>query len=322
MRMVAAASISLLFVLAASGARAAEGVIEINQARALAGGVTVGDSPGFPVTLSTPGSYVLTSDLTVTGTSAHGIQVSADDISIDLGGFRIQGPVSCSGLGSAVTCSPSGAGIGIAANGRTRIRIERGTTRGFGGGGISTGNRARILAVNAESNATIGIVVGEGSQVSESSAYQNGSYGIFAYPDSVLSHNTSVSNYWTGIYGSSGASIVGNTAADNGADGISANAGSNVRENSVRLNEDDGIAAGSGAFVSDNSATSNAGDGIEVGAGATAHRNTSRENAGIGLRLGSQAGFRENVISSNTAGTTSGGVNLGDNACNGTTTCP
>ena len=44
-------------------ALAVDGVIEINQARALAGGVTPGDTAGFPVSLNDSGSYRLTSDL-------------------------------------------------------------------------------------------------------------------------------------------------------------------------------------------------------------------------------------------------------------------
>ena len=44
---------------------AADGKIEINQAKALAGGVTATDAPGFPVTIDQSGSYLLTSDLTV-----------------------------------------------------------------------------------------------------------------------------------------------------------------------------------------------------------------------------------------------------------------
>jgi hypothetical protein len=40
-----------------------DGLVEINQAKALAGGVTASDAPGFPVTLDAQGSYVLTSNL-------------------------------------------------------------------------------------------------------------------------------------------------------------------------------------------------------------------------------------------------------------------
>ena len=52
-----------VFILLLTGtvpAFAADGVIEINQARAKAGGVTPGDTPLFPVTISQPGSYRLT----------------------------------------------------------------------------------------------------------------------------------------------------------------------------------------------------------------------------------------------------------------------
>jgi hypothetical protein len=40
------------------------------------------------------------------------------------------------------------------------------------------------------------------------------------------------------------------------------------------------------------------------------------------LSLGSESGYRENVISSNTLATVLGGINAGDNVCNGVLTCP
>jgi len=49
----------------ASRTLAVDGVIPINQVRALAGNTTPGDAPGFPVTISQPGSYRLTGNLTV-----------------------------------------------------------------------------------------------------------------------------------------------------------------------------------------------------------------------------------------------------------------
>ncbi len=54
----------VLVILALAGpALAVDGVIEINQASALAGGVTPGDSPGFPIHLNNSGAYRLTGDL-------------------------------------------------------------------------------------------------------------------------------------------------------------------------------------------------------------------------------------------------------------------
>jgi len=46
-------------------AYAVDGVVLINQSVALSGNVTPGDTPGFPVTISAPGSYRLSSNLIV-----------------------------------------------------------------------------------------------------------------------------------------------------------------------------------------------------------------------------------------------------------------
>src|SRR5438128_1949460 len=67
---------------------AVDGVILIDQNRALAGNLTPGDGPGFPVTISQPGSYGLSSNLTVP-LGNHGIEITADGVTLDLNGFGI-----------------------------------------------------------------------------------------------------------------------------------------------------------------------------------------------------------------------------------------
>src|SRR5581483_7661707 len=54
----------LLVAVTCREARAVDGVIEINHARALAGGVTASDLPGYPITIDQSGSYRLTGNLT------------------------------------------------------------------------------------------------------------------------------------------------------------------------------------------------------------------------------------------------------------------
>ena len=58
-------------------------VILITQAKANAGNVSPGDSPGFPVTLSRPGSYQLADNLSVPS-DKDGISITAHDVTIDL----------------------------------------------------------------------------------------------------------------------------------------------------------------------------------------------------------------------------------------------
>ena len=57
---IVAVAICWIGVWGAERAIAADGVVEIDQAAAIAGGITPGDDPGFPITLDSPGSDRLT----------------------------------------------------------------------------------------------------------------------------------------------------------------------------------------------------------------------------------------------------------------------
>ena len=109
-----------LCALGISGAvDAGHGAVEINQARALPGGATPLDAPGFPVTLSEPGEYILTGnlDLSAESSDSHAIEVTAARVRIDLRGFQIVGPVTCTGNAAAVICDRGGNGVGIYSSG-------------------------------------------------------------------------------------------------------------------------------------------------------------------------------------------------------------
>jgi hypothetical protein len=56
----------------------------------LAGNVTPGDAPGFPVTITQPGSYRLSSNLTAPP-AANGIEITVSNVTIDLNGFTVLG---------------------------------------------------------------------------------------------------------------------------------------------------------------------------------------------------------------------------------------
>ncbi len=125
---------------------AVDGTIEINQSRALAGNVTPGDGPGFPVTIAAGGSYRLTSDLSPPA-GVDGIDVTASHVTLDLNGFKI---VS------------GGAGIadGVSLQSVTNVEVRNGSILGFQRNGIFTNaatNFIRVIGIRAIGNATIGI---------------------------------------------------------------------------------------------------------------------------------------------------------------------
>jgi hypothetical protein len=178
-------------------ARAADGTIEINQQRALAGGVTPGDAPGFPVEIFTAGSFVLTGDLAVPGAADAGIAVYAAGTRIDLNGFSISSLTTCSGL--PPTCTLAGAGVGIAASGASDVSVRHGRVRGFRVHGVELFDSSRVEEMTVESNGQGGIVCDEGCVVEDSIVRRNGGGGIEAGLASRIARNVVSRNAGPGI---------------------------------------------------------------------------------------------------------------------------
>lgn len=78
--------------LAQKAGGSGDGVVTITQAKAVNGGVTPGDAPGFPVSITQPGSYRLAGNLTLTDPNVGAIEILAAGVTLDLGGFTVQGP--------------------------------------------------------------------------------------------------------------------------------------------------------------------------------------------------------------------------------------
>ena len=72
-------------------ANAVDGVLLINQSNAIAGNVTPGDTPGFPVSINLPGIYKLSSNLVVPNENTTAIQINVHNVTIDLNGFLLDG---------------------------------------------------------------------------------------------------------------------------------------------------------------------------------------------------------------------------------------
>lgn len=173
-------------------AASAQGRIEINHVSALAGGVTAGDAPGYPVTLSQPGSYVLTGSLVVSSLNVSAIVVAADDVAIDLQGFAIRGPNSCT-----TSCgSGSGDGIGMSpttAN-RRHVRVRDGQILGVGSSGIELGDGAEVRGMLVSGCGENGIEVGDRSLVVGNRSIGNGAYGLVLGSHAGFGENVLIGN--------------------------------------------------------------------------------------------------------------------------------
>lgn len=91
----------MLALGAQSAAQAADSDILINQQRAMQGGITPNDAPGFPITLAKGGHYKLVGPLKVPrDVQGMYIPVMADGITIDFNGFEMTGGGTSVGIDS------------------------------------------------------------------------------------------------------------------------------------------------------------------------------------------------------------------------------
>lgn len=216
--------ISLRIACTLALAAAADGQVLIDQKSVLTGRVTPGDTPGFPLTLSQPGIYRLTGNITLPNDSTSGIKITGDNVTVDLNGFSIIGPVVCSSSPAVCPAPTQAVGIDafIADGGGLAPRATRilnGTVRGIGGTGIlMNGAGNSVENVNADSNARGGILAF--GRVVNSSATLNGSFGIFAV---TVRGSTATGNHSEGIQlDASGGIADGNIVSFNGPVGIRA----------------------------------------------------------------------------------------------------
>lgn len=194
-RILLSASVSTVLIFSTAQA---DGSIEIHEG-CVATGCFAGDAPGYPVEITAPGRYRLTSNLYVpfVAQDFSAIRVDASDVSLDLGGFAIISDTTCPLF--PPDCSPISFGVGIRVDtSQTTISISNGTVRGFGVSGIdmSEGQVESLLLENlsVRENGFDGIAVrGTGRVVSVTSAV-NGAFGVlldgnFEIRDSYLEGN-------------------------------------------------------------------------------------------------------------------------------------
>jgi hypothetical protein len=302
-----AIALALASTLGLAGqAYAVDGVIEINQARALAGGVTPGDTAGFPVTISVSGSYRLTGNLDAVGTDppAGGIFVNTGNVTVDLNGFTV----------SNVT-------QGVSTTVVDNVTVRNGTISNASNWGINLdgtlGRVERMRVLSAGGTASPAIDVGDDCYVTESTVADAVHTGINVGNGCTVSRNvvrgttTGALGTGDGIVTDSGCTIVENTVIDSSGNGIET-AGGLVSRNTVTGNGENGIfVIGEGDFHS-----------------AAVVGNVLANNVSLGLSRGSNTSVAvgHNVIWGNNGGNanqqTSAILEIDANQCGTNTTCP
>lgn len=165
----------------------------ITTSTVAAGGITAGDTAGYPATISQSGSFKLGSNLAPTSPTGA-ISITGNNVLVDLNGYTIDGGVSCTpGANYGVTCTGSSASQNLINITGRNVTIRNGFVRGSHGNGINVAG-----AWTGPAGATF-----EGVIVSE-----NLGGGIYSTSDGLaLSNTKSNMNHFDGLRTLSGVSL-------------------------------------------------------------------------------------------------------------------
>jgi hypothetical protein len=159
----------------------------------------------LPYTISTPGSYKLEGNLNQPTVGFAAIMITANGVTLDLNGYSVTGPVSCTSSG----CSASEWVGGIQSD-ATQTTVKNGQVSGFGYC-VIVNDHSRVENVNVDSCMT-GIYGYESTIIWHNVANNCSSAGILGY-QGVIKENL-VTNSYYGIDASE--SLVSmNTVANN-----------------------------------------------------------------------------------------------------------
>src|SRR5204862_389580 len=109
-------------------------------------------------TITSPGSYKLSGNLQQKDNNTDVIVIASDNVTIDLNGFSVTGPVDCS---SGFPCKNRGIGSGIATLAdRSNLTVRNGTIQGVSNDAIQLkGDSILIEYMNLRGNGVDGIYV-------------------------------------------------------------------------------------------------------------------------------------------------------------------
>lgn len=235
---------------------ASDGQLEINQACADVG-CFAGDAAGLPVSISKPGSYLLTGNLNVADANISAITISGDSVTLDLNGFALIGPVSCPG--KPPVCSTTGSGTGVTIS-SPNATVRNGSIRGFGSFGISAFVNGLTIEALRVTECTSGGVrtSAQGGAFIGNHISHNGGHGInlaFGGPTSnTLRNNVIFNNAGDGVRTADGF-FAGNTIFKNVGFGVHCgfgNATCSYVHNAFRDNNDGGSQYKSGVNLGGN----------------------------------------------------------------------
>ena len=179
-------------------------------------------------TISQPGSYALTKNLTSTGDC---IVIASDNVTLDLAGFTISGNGSPTSVGiheAPGTVFPGFRGVVIRNGNVTNfgvgieffvsdgVTVENVNSSSNANNGLVLLNRAVVRSSRFDDNAGNGLSVGDGAMITGNTATRNGNVGIGAGTGAMILNNVAINNKQSGISQDCPGAAIANTVSENG----------------------------------------------------------------------------------------------------------
>lgn len=252
----------------------------------------------LPLTISTPGSYIVTANLTATG----GILINTSNVSIDLNFYTLSGAI-----GNATP--------GIKVNGAySNINVYNGTLQNWAESGIeaTTANVSHFINLHLINNGEDGISAGTAATLNNVTATDNDFNGITSGASSNISFCTAKENAGSGLDISSSSTLSQCNASSNSVYGIKVGNGSVISNSTSTGNLSHGINAGTSVKINDCTSYSNVLSGFFLSSSCFAEGNVSRLNSRHGFEVTNDVNLKNNTADDNAQNgfhsTFSGGV--------------
>lgn len=271
---------------------------------------TPGDADSF-YRITQPGSYYLTGGMRGLP-GKHGIEITASGVTLDLGGYTLEGDEdSLSGISVVNASDVTITGGILRAWPQHGLTTTGAVTRGARLAGVAAvNNGAWGMVVPPESivescavrgNGGGGMVMHDGVTATRCTASGNGTIGFQCYGAATITDCVTTGNAGWGMLVGAGSVVRGCAATNNDHYGIEVSnlvqtTGGVVERCSAIGNGDIGIIVGYGSLVSGCTAADNGNDGILVTTGGSVSGCTVFSNTGNGIHMQSDCVVTDNQV--------------------------
>jgi len=237
----------------------------------------------IPYTISSPGSYYLTTNLVTSNTA--GIFISANNVALDLNGFAMIGT--------------SNSFYAIASNTGTNVTVRNGTITGWGTYGVYLQGPNISLKDLIVSGNAFGVILSGPALVESCIVETNRSTGISAGQNVVVRKCTVIANTGDGILTGTGSQIEDCVCNGNGGSGMRVNNLTSIVRCTAVQNNGDGAVLPDGDRVTESNFSGNTGNGINASFGVDITRCTVTFNQSNGIMAGARCSVLDNHLYGN-----------------------